>query len=157
MEATNTTPKLIIPALGGLYERVAGLGVPLIRVAAGVILMPHGAQKLFGWFGGHGLAGTGGFLAENLGLEPGMLWAFVVGATEFFGGLMLALGLLTRPAASAIAVLMAVAMFAVHLGNGFFWNNGGYEYPMFWGLVAFAFALRGGGEMSLDARIGREF
>ncbi len=154
---TTPTPKRIIPALGGVYDRFAHLGTPLIRVVAGVILMPHGAQKLFGWFGGYGLAGTGDFFADTLGLEPGVLWAGLVGATEFFGGLMLALGLLTRPVAAAIAVLMAVAMFAVHLGNGFFWFNGGYEYPMLWGLVALAFVLRGGGALSLDARIGREF
>ena len=76
---------------------------------------------------------------------------------EFFGGLFLAIGLLTRPVAAAIAALMAVAAIQVHLGNGFFWANGGYEYPLMWGLIAIAFALRGGGAQSVDARIGREF
>ncbi len=153
----DATAKPIIPALGGFYDRVSDWGEPLIRVAAGLMLMPHGAQKLFGWFGGYGIAGTGGFFADKLGLEPGVLWAALVGGTEFFGGLFLALGLLTRPVAAAIAVLMAVAVFKIHLGNGFFWNSGGYEYPLFWGLVALAFVLKGGGATSLDARIGREF
>ncbi len=81
----------------------------------------------------------------------------LAGLTEFFGGLFLALGLLTRPAALAITVLMAVAVFQVHLANGFFWTGGGYEYPLFWGLVALSFVLRGGGRYSLDARLGREF
>ncbi len=152
-----TAPKLFIPALAGFYEKTSSLGTPLVRATAGVLLMPHGAQKLFGWFGGYGIEGTGGFFAEQLGLVPGAFWATLVGGTEFFGGLFLALGLLTRPAAAAIAILMAVAIFTVHLGNGFFWTNSGYEYPLFWGLVALAFVLRGGGALSLDARIGREF
>jgi putative oxidoreductase len=143
--------------MGGTYLRVSGLAEPLIRVTAGVLLVPHGAQKLFGWFGGYGLEGTGGFLSDQLGLEPGVLWALLVGGVEFFGGLFLALGLLTRPVAAAIAIVMAVAVFRVHLGNGFFWTNGGYEYPLMWGLVALAFVLRGGGPISIDARIGREF
>ncbi len=154
-ETMETKP--IIPALQPLYEQLAPLGVPLIRASAGLVLMPHGAQKLFGWFGGYGLEGTAGFFAGNLGLEPGIFWAALVASTEFLGGLFLAIGVLTRPAAAAIAVVMAVAVFAVHLPNGFFWGQGGYEYPLFWGLVALGFVLRGGGELSVDARIGREF
>ena len=149
--------KPIIPALGRVYEKVSGLGEPLIRAAAGLILMPHGAQKLFGWFGGHGLDGTAGYFAANLGLEPGIFWATLVALTEFLGGLFLAIGLLTRPVAAVIAVLMAVAVIKVHLGNGFFWGDGGYEYPLMWGLIALAFVFRGGGAISIDARIGHEF
>ncbi len=154
-ETMETKP--FIPALQPLYEKLAPLGAPLIRVSAGLLLMPHGAQKLFGWFGGYGLEGTAGYFAGTLGLEPGIFWAALAASTEFLGGLFLAIGFLTRPAAAAIAVLMAVAVFAVHLPNGFFWGQGGYEYPLFWGLVALGFVLRGGGELSVDARIGREF
>jgi putative oxidoreductase len=156
---TNDNPKarLIVPALGPLYANLARWSYPLIRAATGLILMPHGAQKLFGWFGGHGLEGTGGFFAQNLGLEPGVAWAALVGGTEFFGGLFVALGLLTRPAALGVAIVMAVAVFAVHLPNGFFAVQGGYEYPLLWGLVALAIAFKGGAEMSLDRAIGREF
>ena len=153
---TLSQPKPILPALRGLYARVSGLGLPLIRVTAGLLLMPHGAQKLFGWFGGYGLEGTAGFFAK-IGIEPAFLMALLVGLVEFFGGLLLAVGFLTRPAAVAIAVLMAVAVFHVHLGSGFFWTAGGYEYPLFWGLVAVGFALGGGGRLSVDRRIGREF
>ena len=156
MSDGTTAPRPIIPALAPLYQGLSGLSYPLIRVAAGLILVPHGAQKLFGWFGGYGLEGTAGFFAQNLGLEPGMFFAVLVGATEFFGGLLLALGLLTRPAAAAVAVLMAVAI-TVHLPNGFFWTSGGYEYPLLWGLIALAIAFRGGGELSVDRKIGREF
>lgn len=151
---TPTQP--IIPALRSIQERLGAFGEPLIRVTAGLLLMPHGAQKLFGLFGGGGISGTAGFFAQ-IGIEPAVLAALAVGLTEFIGGLFLALGLLTRPAALAITVLMAVATFQVHLGNGFFWTSGGYEYPLFWGLIALAFVLRGGGRYSVDARIGREF
>jgi putative oxidoreductase len=154
---SSTETRVIIPALTPLYRSLAPLAYPLIRVVAGLFLMPHGAQKLFGWLGGYGLQGTGGFFAENLGLEPGVFWAALVGGTEFFGGLFIALGFLTRPAAVAVAIIMAVAVLQVHLPNGFFWNNGGYEYPAMWGLIALAIAFRGGGEMSLDRALGREF
>ena len=149
-------PRPIIPALSGVYERLGAFGEPLIRVATGLLLMPHGAQKLFGLFGGGGISGTVGFLTQ-IGIEPALPAAILLALTEFFGGLFLALGLLTRPAALAITMSMAVAMFVVHLGNGFFATNGGYEFALLWGLVAFGFVLRGGGRYSIDARIGREF
>jgi putative oxidoreductase len=126
----------------------------LVRVASGLILMPHGAQKLFGWFGGGGLDGTGQYFEQNLGLAPGLLFAGLAGLTEFVGGLLLALGLLTRLSAAAVSALMAYAVFAVHLPNGFFWTSGGYEYPLLWGLVALAFVVRGGGKASVDHLIG---
>ncbi len=148
--------RLILPALGPLYVNLARWSYPLIRAATGLILMPHGAQKLFGWFGGYGLEGTGGYFAHNLGLAPGVFWAALVGGTEFFGGLCLALGFLTRPAAVGIAILMTVAILTVHLPNGFFWDQSGYEYPLLWGLIALAIAFKGGAHMSLDRAIGRE-
>ncbi len=156
MNHVLTEPRPSVPALTPLYARLSRLSYPLIRAATGLMLMPHGAQKLFGWFGGYGLEGTACFFSQNLGLEPGLFWAALVGGIEFFGGLFLALGLLTRPAALAVATVMAVAV-TVHLPNGFFWNAGGYEYPLLWGLVALAIAFKGGAELSLDRAIGREF
>jgi putative oxidoreductase len=147
--------KLIIPALQPLYGKLSGLSYPMIRFFTGLVLMPHGAQKLFGWFGGN-IEGTAGFFTK-IGLEPALTLAYLVGAIEFFGGLFLAIGFLTRPVAVAIFIVMAVAMFKVHLANGFFWTGGGYEYPMLWGLIALAIAFRGAGEMSLDGKVGREF
>jgi putative oxidoreductase len=85
-------------------------------------------------------------------LQPGLLFALLAGLVEFFGGLALVVGLLTRPAALAVAVLMGVAMLGVHLPNGFFWTSGGYEYPLMWGLIALALLLGGGGRYSLDRR-----
>ena len=116
----------------------------IVRVATGAMLMPHG---------GHGLAGTGHFF-QSLGLAPGLLFGGAAGLTEFFGGLFLVLGLLTRVSAAAVVALMAYAAFVVHLGNGFFWTSGGLEYPLLWGLIALAILIRGGGEFSLDHRIG---
>jgi len=154
-DSQSTRP--IFPALAPIYEQFAPVSYPMIRFFTGLFLVPHGAQKLFGWFGGGGLSGTAGFFSQNLGLEPGMFWAVLVGGTEFFGGLCLAIGFLTRPAALAVAVLMAVAVIRVHLGNGFFATAGGYEYALLWGLIALAITMRGGGRMSVDRAIGREF
>ncbi|RAR60960.1 MULTISPECIES: DoxX family protein [Halomonadaceae] len=145
--ASNATPG---PAI---FQRLSVLSYPLIRVTAGLLLMPHGAQKLFGWFGGYGLEATGQFFADSLGMTPGVLFALMAGLVEFFGGLALVLGLLTRPAALGVMVLMGVAL-SVHIPNGFFWTNGGLEYPLMWGLVALGIFLRGGDRFSLDARFG---
>ncbi|MCT7655557.1 DoxX family protein [Oceanimonas sp. NS1] len=95
----------------------------------GIILAAHGAQKLFGWFGGYGLEGTGQWMA-SIGLGPGYLMALLAGSAEFFGGLALLLGLLTRPAALVSAVTMLVALFSVHIDNGLFMANNGYEYAL---------------------------
>ncbi len=157
MTTESAPARLFIPALEPLYARLSALSYPMIRFFTGLILMPHGAQKLFGLFGGKGLAGTAEGFGTYLGLEPGMLFAVLVGFAEFFGGLFLAIGFLTRPAAVAITVLMGSAIFLVHLPKGFFWSQGGYEYPLLWGLVALALAYRGGGALSVDRALGREF
>lgn len=143
----STTP------LSTVADKAAVFAWPLVRVVAGLLLIPHGAQKLFGWFGGYGLQATGQFFETSLGMSPGVLAAGAAGAVEFFGGLALVLGLLTRPAALAVAVLMGVAL-TVHIPNGFFWTSGGVEYPLMWGLLAIAIVLRGGGEFSLDKKLG---
>ncbi|MCG8596021.1 MAG: DoxX family protein [Kiloniellales bacterium] len=152
---TQGAPRPIIPAVAPLTRALAPYGYPLIRFAAGLFVVPHGAQKLFGWFGGD-INATAAFFGQ-IGLAPALPLAYLTGVVEVFGGLFLALGLLTRPAAAAIAVLMAVAAFKVHLANGFFWTNGGYEYPLLWGIIALACAFHGGGWLSLDRAIGREF
>lgn len=121
----------------------------ILRVPVGLTLAAHGAQKLFGWFGGFGLEGTGQWLA-SLGLEPGYLMALMAGGAEFFGGLALALGLLTRPAALVTAFAMLVAIFAVHIGNGLFMSNNGYEFAMTIFVVTLALAIQGAGRFSLD-------
>jgi putative oxidoreductase len=144
---------LILPALGPAYAALRPYAWPLIRIVAGANLMPHGAQKLFGWFGGKGMEATAAFFASS-GFEPPMLWVWLVALTEFVGGLCLAVGLLTRPAALAIAIFLFTAV-AHHWPNGFFWTQAGFEYPLLWGSVALAFVIRGAGALSLDRLIGR--
>lgn len=143
--------RLIVPSLGGIYRTFEPLTIPMIRIAAGAMLIPHGWAKIVGG----GVTGFAGYLGK-LGMEPALALAYYVGLLELVGGAMLALGLLTRVVAAQIVGFMAVAAFAVHWGNGFFWNKGGFEYPLFWGVVALAFVIRGGGAYSLDAKIGRE-
>lgn len=124
----------------------------MIRITAGLMLVPHGYAKLFSPGAIDGLAG---FL-DSLGLAPGLFWAWVVALLEFAGGIMLAAGFLTRPVAAMVVGFMAVAAFHVHWGAGFFWNEGGFEYPLMWGLVALAILFRGGGAWSVDRKLGRE-
>jgi len=151
---TETTgSRLVIPALAPVYAGLEPLALTIARIATGLFLVPHGAQKLFGWFGGYGLEGTGGFF-DSVGLSPGFLVALLAGVVEVFGGLALALGLLTRPVAAIVTVFLLVAA-TMHLGKGFFWTEGGWEYPILWAAAAFYFAVRGGGRYSVDAAIGR--
>lgn len=131
-----------------LHSR-AGMAALILRVPVGLILAAHGAQKLFGWFGGYGLEGTGQWLA-SIGLAPGTLMALLAGGAEFFGGLALVLGLLTRPAALVSAFTMLVAIFAVHIGNGLFMSNNGYEYALTLFTATAALTLQGGGRLALD-------
>lgn len=150
-----TEPKPIIPALNGLAQLFSPLAQPLLRVTTGLLLVPHGAQKLFGLFGGYGLEATGQFFAGKLGLPPS--FALLAGLIEGVGGLLLALGLATRAIATLVFGVMAVAVVQVHLPNGFFWTSGGYEYPLLWAVAALYFMLQGGGRYSLDRVIGYEF
>ena len=147
-------PSSRIPALDAVYERVQWLAYPLVRVVTGLFLMPHGAQKLFG-FGGGGIDATAaGF--GRLGLEPAVPLAVLAGAVELLGGALIAVGVLTRPAALAAAVLLGVAAVRVHLPNGFFWTAGGFEYPVMWMLLCVAVVFRGSGPLSVDAARGRD-
>src|SRR5262245_59518636 len=101
-------------------------GILILRLAVGLGLAAHGAQKLFGWFGGYGIAGTGQFL-EQMGFRPGRVFAAQAGLAELLGGLFLATGLLTPAASAAVVAVMVVAGVSAHLKNGFFAHNGGYE------------------------------
>ena len=130
------------------------LGLLVLRVVVGLLFMGHGAQKLFGMFGGHGLQGTAGFFEQGLGLRPGKLHAGGAGAAEFFGGLLLVLGLLTPLAAAALIGTMAVAIITVHWSKGVWSTEGGYEYNAVLMAVAFALAAVGPGNWSLDHALG---
>lgn len=132
-----------------LFNSNGGYAALILRVPVGLTLAAHGAQKLFGWFGGYGLEGTGQWMA-SIGLEPGYLMALLAGGAEFFGGLALVLGLLTRPAALVTAFAMLIAIFAVHIGNGLFMSNDGYEYALTLLAVTLALAVQGGGRFAMD-------
>lgn len=126
-----------------------------LRVPAGIIFAAHGAQKLFGWFGGYGLTATAGWL-ESIGIAPGLPFALLAGGAEFFGGLLLLLGLLTRPAALALAVTMVVAIFSVHIQNGFFMSNNGYEFALALLAATLALAVSGAGKLALDSMFNKK-
>ncbi len=155
MTEGSDSPKLIVPAVAGLYEAGANLVYPWIRFMVGLFLVPHGAQKLFGLFGGN-ITGTAGFFSK-VGLEPALPLAYLIGTVEFFGGILVAIGLLTRPAALAATIMLLVAALHVHLGNGFFWTKAGLEYPLLWAFMFLAIFFRGGGAMSVDSKLGKEF
>jgi putative oxidoreductase len=126
-----------------------GLDTLSLRIGAGVIFAAHGAQKLFGWFGGYGLEGTAGWMA-SIGLEPGMMMAAMAGSAEFFGGLLLIIGLLVRPAALVLAITMLVAIVIVHLQNGLFMANNGFEFGLALLAISIALVFRGAGSLSVD-------
>ena len=144
-----------IPALGVLYARLEPFVLPLLRVGLGLILIPHGCQKLFGMFGGMGLNANAA-LFQRLGYSPGMFWGTLVGCTEVIAGTLLVLGLFTRPASLSIVIFM---IFSIHFtsAKGFFWSAGGMEYSILILLVALVFMIRGGGEYSLDKSMPKEF
>ena len=128
-------------------------GLLVLRLVVGALFIGHGTQKLFGWFGGYGVEGTGGFM-ESLGYRPGKQFAVLGGIAEAGGGLLLFLGLLTPLAAAAIIGMMINAIFAVHVENGVWAQENGYEYPMVLAIVAGALAIADGGAASLDGMFG---
>ena len=137
-----------------LMSTRGGSGLTVLRVVIGLTFMAHGAQKLFGWFGGGGLAGVGQWM-ESIGLAPGYLMALLAGSGEFFGGLALVIGLLVRPAAAVLVVVALVAIFSVHWVNGFFMSNNGYEYALALLAACAALLLEGAGKLSLDEVLAR--
>jgi putative oxidoreductase len=143
--------KLFVPAAAPFHAALAPFGFTLIRVALGLILMPHGYAKLFL---NDAVPTSRNFVHFGWGYP--LAWAYAIGVLEFFGGLMLALGLFTRIVAAAIAIEMAVISFAVLYPN-WSWGHHGMEYTVLMGLVALGIFLNGGGRYSLDRLIGREF
>ena len=131
-------------------------GILLLRVVVGAVMAAHGVQKLFGWFGGYGLKGTGGFF-DQLGFRPGIAFAAAAGLSEFLGGLLLVLGLFTPLGAAAVLGAMIVASVGVHLKSGFFATNNGIELPFLYGLVSLGLIFIGAGKYSLDAELGFAF
>lgn len=132
----------------------AGLAALALRIPVGIIFIAHGAQKLFGAFGGYGLEGTAKWMA-SIGIEPGYLMALLAGSAEFFGGVALLIGLLVRPASVVLAFTMLVAIFSVHFANGLFIANKGYEFGLALLAVSVALAIAGAGSASIDRVLAR--
>ncbi|WP_460145127.1 DoxX family protein [Pseudomonas sp. S2_A02] len=130
----------------------AGYGLTILRIFVGIIFAAHGSQKLFGAFGGYGIAGTAQYM-ESIGLAPGHLMAILAGGTEFFGGLALIIGLLARPAALGLTFLSLVAIFTVHISNGLFMANNGYEFALALLGGSLAVLIEGAGKLSVDRAI----
>src|SRR3979411_2933576 len=124
-------------------------GLLIIRLVVGLTVAAHGAQKLFGWFGGPGIAGLSSMLSQ-LGIRPERPWAVIAGLAEFVGGLLVAFGLMTPLAALAVSGRMLVATLTVHAGKGFWNMNGGIEFPLIILAAMVAIALTGPGVLSLD-------
>ncbi len=134
----------------------AGWGPAVLRLVVGIIFAAHGAQKLFGWFGGYGLQGTGQWM-DSIGLGPGYVMALLAGSAEFFGGLALILGVLVRPAAIVLAFTMVVAIFSVHIHNGLFMDKNGYEFGLALLVVALSLSISGAGRASVDGLLQRAY
>jgi putative oxidoreductase len=130
-------------------EAFMNLGLLVLRVIVGLLFAGHGAQKLFGSFGGHGISGTGGWF-ESAGMKPGAALAVGAGAAELGGGVLLALGLITPLAAALITAVMVTAIITVHFPNGVWNSANGYEYNLVLIAAVFALAGVGAGSWSLD-------
>jgi putative oxidoreductase len=144
-------PKPLIPALGRHYEFTSDLAYLIVRVTAGLMLIPHGWMKVTSF----GVAGVAGMLAK-MGTPAPEFFAYLIMALETIGGVMIAIGFLTRPIAAMLVIEFAVIIFIAHWPKGYSASAGGIEYPLMWGLILLAIALRGGGPWSVDRKLGWE-
>lgn len=146
--ADRTQSPLILPVLGRVYAALDDWPLPLLRLIAGLSMVMHGWVHITG-----DMTQTAAYF-ESEGYVPGLFWAWAVTLTEFFGGVMLAIGFLTRLAALPILIFLLTAVF-YHMKNGFYWDQGGFEYPLMWAAVAFLFLVKGGGRASIDSLMAK--
>lgn len=149
-DATVSTsrPRAILPALEKIYLPLDTFAETLLRVLCGVLLVTHGYGKIVNPFGAVGMV-------ESLGFYPGVFWSPLLAATEFFGGILIAIGLLTRPAAFAAMIVLLVTVYfhGIVQGEGL----GGAEKSILWAAILFFFAVRGANSQSVDAKLGKQF
>lgn len=145
--------RLFIPALAPLYAMMAPLSYAFIRVIIGLMFLPSGIDKMF--LGGNARIAAGNLTA--LGLSNVVVWSWAVAATEFFGAILIILGLFTRFAAFSLVVLLFVITFGIQMKSGFLWSPRGFEVGLLMMLLSIAICFGGGGRFSLDRKIGREF
>ena len=147
----NSHARLMYPGLSGFYENMMPIAETFVRIVVGVMFLMHVSGKLTAGPG----AVAANVLAKN-GLEPAILWAYVIIFFELVGGICLIIGLFTRFFAAALAIEMLVALLVVHLPKGYTAGGGGYEYVLLIGAACFLIAIRGGGPYSVDRMIGKE-
>jgi putative oxidoreductase len=152
---TTNSNRLYIPTLGSLYATLDPYMLPMLRVMLGLILIPHGCQKAFGWFGGAGFARFTQIF-DSIGYKPGAVWLSIVILVELVGGLCLVFGLFTRVASLLVGLFMVNAIWTLW-AKGFFWTAGGWEYSLLILAVSLVFMVRGSGSYSLDSKMSREF
>lgn len=147
-ELAPNRSRLIIPSLGGVYAALHESAETILRVAAGALLVTHGYGKILNPFGASGMV-------ESLGFFPGAFWSPLLSATEFFGGILIAIGLFTRPAAFAAMIVLTVTIYfhGIAQGEGLM----GAEKSILWALIMFFFVIRGANSHSVDAKLGRQF
>ena len=131
----------------------ASIGLLIARLVFGLMIAAHGSQKLFGWFGGHGLAGTAGFF-DSIGFRPGRFFATLAASTEVMSGILLATGFLGPVGPALMISVMIVAAATIHWKNGVFASKNGIEVPLLYGVTAATLLLTGPGVYSLDAVFG---
>ena len=148
---SQSQARLLYPGLAGFYERMMPVAATLVRVVVGVMFLMHVSGK----FKAGAAAVAANIFAKN-GVEPALMWAYVIIFLEAVGGACLIIGLFTRFFAAAFAIEMLVALLTVHLAKGYAASGGGYEYVLLIGAACFAIAIRGGGPYSVDRLIGKE-
>jgi len=148
---------LYVPALRGFYDSLSPYGLTLLRVTMGLFFVPQGAQKLFHWFGGRPIPDYVKAFSRMGEFWGQSGWIYYIGCLEFFGGILLAIGLFTRVVAIQFVCFMAMAAFVANWPRGWFWTQGGVEAPLSWGLMCLVILIYGGGRYSVDRAIGKEF
>src|SRR5262245_5686020 len=154
--APSGEPRPLIPPLASFYVHARDLSWLIIRLTAGGMLLVHGILKVLPMAEKGFSATIEAFAAGSMarrGIEPALYAAYAVFFLETIGAVIIMLGLFTRFFAAATAIQFAVITFVAHWPQGFAWSRGGWEYPLFWGLILFAIALRGGGPYSLDRKL----
>ena len=152
----SSNSRLYIPALDGIYKSLSPHAEFLLRAGLGAILVVHGLQKFFGWFGGAGIERTAQLLAK-FGYPSPLLLTYLVASVEAFGGALLVIGLLVRPVAVAMVIFMLFAVHYTATVSGFIWFRGGCEYSLAILFISFFYLIHGAGPFSLDRKIGSEF
>jgi putative oxidoreductase len=148
--------QLYIPALGDTYESLSPYAEWLLRAGLGAILIVHGFQKFFAWFGGAGIDRTAALL-EKFGYPSPLAITYLVACVELFGGVLLVIGLFVRPVAVAMVIFMLFAVHYTATVSGFIWFRGGCEYSLAILFISFYYLIHGAGPLSVDRKIGREF